>query len=120
MSNIFSGKKAAADKVEDDYIPGGGALDSDIYKATIKVAYIGKAQNSDARNVTLLLDVNGREVRNQIWVSNRQGDVIYKDKKTGEDKNLPGFNQMNSLCMLLCSKEMGDMEVEELTVKLYD
>lgn len=120
MSNIFAGKKAAAEKVEDDFLGGGGALESDIYTATIKTAYIGKAQSSDARNVTLLLDVNGREVRQQIWVSNRNGDVTYKDKKTGDPKNLPGFNQVNSLCMLVCSKEMGEMAVEELTVKLYD
>lgn len=121
MSNIFAGKKsAAADKVEEDFMGGGGALDTDIYTATIKTAYIGKASASEARNVTLLLDVNGREVRQQIWVSNRNGDVTYKDRKTGEDKNLPGFNQINSLCMLVCSKEMGDMDVEELTVKLYD
>jgi hypothetical protein len=120
MSNIFAGKKAAPEKVEDDYLGGGGALDTDIYSATIKVAYIGKASASEARNVTLLLDINGREVRQQIWVSNRNGDVTYKDKKSGEDKNLPGFNQINSLCMLVCSKEMGKMDVEELTVKLYD
>lgn len=120
MSNVFTGKKVAPEKVEDDYMPGGGALDTDIYPATIKVAYIGKAQTSEARNITLLLDVNGREVRQQVWVSNRTGDVTYKDKRTGEDKNLPGFNQINSLCMLVCSKEMGDMNVEELTVKLYD
>jgi hypothetical protein len=120
MSNIFAGKKAAPDKVEDDYLGGGGALDTDIYPATIKTAYIGKAASSDARNVTLLLDINGREVRSQIWVSNRSGDVTYKDKKTGEMRNLPGFNQINSLCMLVCSKEMGAMDVEELTVKIYD
>jgi hypothetical protein len=120
MSNIFAGKKAAAEKVEEDFMGGGGALDTDIYLATIKTAYIGKAAASDARNVTLLLDINGREVRQQIWVSNRAGEVTYKDKKTGDDKNLPGFNQINSLCMLLCSKEMGGMDVEELTVKLYD
>lgn len=120
MSNIFAGKKAAAEKVEEDFLGGGGALDTDIYTATIKTAYIGKASASEARSVNLLLDINGREVRQQIWVSNRNGDVTYKDKKTGQDKNLPGFNQINSLCMLVCSKEMGAMDVEELTVKLYD
>lgn len=120
MSNIFAGKKSAEDKVEDDFIGGGGALDTDIYKAKIKTVYIAKAQSSDAQSVNLLLDVNGKEVRQQIWVSNRNGDVTYKDKKTGDMKNLPGFNQVNSLCMLVCSKEMGEMRMEELTVKLYD
>ena len=121
MSNIFAGKKSVStDKVEDDFMGGGGALDTDVYTAKIKTAYIGKASASEARNVTLLMDVNGREVRQQIWVSNRSGEVTYKDKKTKEDRNLPGFSQINSLCMLVCSKEMGDMDVEELTVNIYD
>jgi len=120
MSNIFSGKTTAEDTVEEDFIGGGGVLDTDIYEAKIKTAYIGKAASSKARNVTLLLDVNGREVRSQIWVSNRNGDVTYKDKKTKEAKNLPGFNQVNSLCLLVAGKELGTMDVEELTVKLYD
>lgn len=121
MSNIFANKKPAAKaEVEDDYIGGGGVLDTDIYPAEIKYAFIGKAANSDARNMTLCLKVNGLEITRQIWMTNRNGDVTYKDKKTGEDKNLPGFNQVNSLCMLLCSKEVGDMDVEEKTLSLYD
>src|SRR6056297_1810253 len=112
MSNIFAKKKPAASaEVEDDFIGGGGVLDTDIYPAEIKYAYIGKAANSDARNLTLCLKVNGKtEVTRQIWMTNRNGDVTYKDKKSGDPKNLPGFNQVNSLCMLICSKEVGDMD----------
>lgn len=120
MTNIFSGKTTAADKVEEDFLAGSGILDTDMYLATIKTAFIGKAANSDARNVTLLLDIDGKEYRSQIWVSNKEGEVTYKDKKTKESKNLPGFNQLNSLCLLIAGMEMGDMVVEELTVKLYD
>jgi len=120
MSNIFAGKKQATDKVEDDFLGGGGVMETDLYVAIIKTAFIGKAASSEARNVTLLLDIGGKETRSQIWVSNRAGDVTYKDKKSGIEKNLPGFNQMNSLCMLVTGQEMGDMDVEELTVKLYD
>jgi hypothetical protein len=121
MSNIFSGKKSVKnEKVEDDYLGGGGVLPTDIYQGKIKVAYMQKAANSNAMSIVLLVDVNGKELRSQTWVSNRNGDVTYKDKKTGEEKNLPGFNQMNSLFMLILGKELGDADVEELTVKLYD
>lgn len=121
MSNIFANKKPAAKaEVEDDFLGGGGVLDTDIYPAEIKYAYIGKAQNSDARNLTLCLKVNGLEITRSIWMTNRNGDVTYKDKKTGEEKNLPGFNQVNGLCMLIASKEVGDMDVEEKTLSLYD
>lgn len=120
MTNIFAGKKAASEKVEDDYVGGGGVLDTDIYQAEIKYAFIGKAANSDARNLTIGLKIGSKDLQRQIWMTNKNGDVTYKDKKTGEEKNLPGFNQVNSLCMLVCSKEVGNMDVEEKTLKLYD
>jgi hypothetical protein len=120
MANIFSGKKATSEKVEDDFLGGGGVFDTDIYTAKIKTVYIGKAQNSNAQSINLILDIGGKELRNTIWVTNKQGEVTYKDKKTGEPKNLPGFNQVNSLAMLVAGKEMGDLDVEELKVKIYD
>ena len=121
MGNIFANKKPAAKReVEEDYVGGGGVLDTDLYSATIKYAYIGKAANSDARAMNLCLVVNKQEVTRQIWMTNRNGDVTYKDKKSGEAKNLPGYNQVNALCMLLASKEVGDMEVEDKVLKLYD
>lgn len=119
--NIFKNTKPAVKaEVEDDYIGGGGVLDTDIYSGKIKYAYIGKAQNSDARNVTICVEVNGVSVTEQIWMTNREGDVTYTDRKTQEKKNLPGFNKINSLCMLIAGKEVGDMDVEDKVLQLYD
>ena len=122
MGNIFANKKpATTTEVEDDYIGGGGGvLPSDIYSGKIKYAYIGKAQNSDARSFNICVNMNGLDKTNQIWMTNKKGDVTYEDKKTKELKNLPGFNQVNGLCMLLASKEVGQMDVEEKTLMLYD
>ena len=120
MSNIFAKAKPAAEKVEDDYVGGGGALVTDIYPATIKYAYIGKAAHSDARSLVLSLKIGNSEVQRTIWMTDKHGNVTYDDKKTKEKKNLPGFNQVNSLCMLIASKEVGNMDVEEKTLNLYD
>ncbi|ANJ20795.1 single strand DNA binding protein [Roseobacter phage RD-1410W1-01] len=121
MGNIFANSKPAAKReVEEDYVGGGGLLDTDIYTGTIKYAYIGKAANSGARNLTLAVTIGSTEVTRQIWMTNRDGEVTYKDKKTGDLKNLPGYNQVNALTMLLCSKEVGDMDVEDKTLSLYD
>ena len=122
MSNIFANKKAAKSdsKIEDDYVGGGGVLDTDIYEAVIKYAYIGSSKSSDARSLNLCLKINNMEVTRAIWMTNGKGEITYKDKKTGEEKNLPGYNQVNSLCMLLCSKEVGEMDVEDKTFNLYD
>ena len=120
MSNVFAGKKIAKDTIDEDYVPSGGVFDTDIYQAKIKTAYIGKAQASEARNVTLLLDIGGRELRSQVWVSNKTGDVTYTDKKTKEVKNLPGYNQINALALLVAGKNLGDLTTEDLVVKIYD
>ncbi|WHM52962.1 single-strand DNA binding protein [Sulfitobacter phage vB_SupP_AX] len=121
MGNIFANKKPVkTEKVEDDYIGGGGTLETDIYEAEIKYAYIGKSQRSEARSLNLSLKVGGKEQTHTIWMTNGAGEVTYKDKKSGEEKNLPGYNQVNSLAMLLLSKEVGDLDVEEKTLSLYD
>ena len=121
--NIFAGKKAVKDdKVEEDYVGGGSyTVDSDIYPAEVKYAYIGKAANSGAQNLTLCLKVNGKtEITRQIWMTNKNGDITYEDKKTKELKNLPGYNQVNALALILTGQEIGDLDVEEKTLNLYD
>ena len=120
-NNAFAGAKTAAEDsgVEDDFLRSGGALDTDIYPATIKACYTQKARNTKAMFVITLLDVGGREVRSQILTNNKSGGITYKDQ-AGKDKNLPGYNQMNTLALLLTGKELGSLDVEEKTLKLYD
>lgn len=120
MANIFASKKPTADKVEEDYIGGGGVFDTDIYEATIKMAYMQKASKSEAMSVILMLTVDGREVRQQIWTTNKSGGVTYKDKNSGEEKNLPGYSQVNALAMVVTGKELGELEVENKIQKIYD
>lgn len=122
MTNIFANKKVAnKTEVEEDRLVGGGVMSTDIYPGTIKYAYLGKAQNSDARSVTIGIKFdNGKELSRTVWLTNRNGNVTYTDKKTKEEHNLPGYNQINGLCMLLLSKELGDLDVEEKTLSLWD
>ena len=117
-NNVFASVKKAKNTVEEDFVGGGGVLETDLYEAKIKTAYLGTSSSSKAQSMNLLLDVNGQEVRETVWMSNRNGGVTYTKDKV--EYNLPGFNQINSLCLLVAGKELGDMEVEELTVKLYD
>ncbi|AGH07395.1 single strand DNA binding protein [Sulfitobacter phage phiCB2047-B] len=53
-------------------------------------------------------------------MTNRDGGVTYTDKQTKEEKNLPGYNQVNSLSLLVLGKDIGDLEVEEKTLNIYD
>lgn len=121
-NNAFAGAKTAVDDsgVEDDYLRSGGVLPTDIYEATIKAAYNQKSANSKAMSIVVILVVGNKEIRSQVWASNKNGGVTYKDDKTGKDKNIPGYNQMNTLALLLTGKALGDLDVEEKTLNIYD
>ena len=98
MGNIFANKKPASKRqVEEDYVGGGGVLDTDIYSGTIKYAYIGKAANSDARNMTLAVTVNGNDITKSIWMTNRDGDVTYYESKKEINQQVQCFEELHGL-----------------------
>lgn len=121
--NIFAGAKTAKDDagIDDDYIRSGGAVETDIYEGTIKAMFNRGSTKSKAMSIIVMLDVAGKEVMSQTWVTNSDGGVTYKDKKDGDKpKNLPGFNQMNTLALLVTGKSLGELAMEERTLKLWD
>jgi dimeric dUTPase (all-alpha-NTP-PPase superfamily) len=121
--NIFAGAKTAKDDagIDDDYIRSGGAVETDIYEGTIKAMFNRGSTKSKAMSIIVMLDVAGKEVMSQTWVTNSDGGVTYKDKKDGDKpKNLPGFNQMNTLALLVTGKSLGELSMEERTLKLWD
>lgn len=120
MSNIFKNKETAkGDNIDEDFIGGGGILDTDLYTAIIKTAYLSKSKKG-ATAMNLIMNIGKQEVKQTVYMTNRNGDVTYTDKKTGETKNLPGFSQITALCLLVIGKEVGDMDQEEMVVKIYD
>lgn len=100
----------------------GGAFDpvpTDIYDASVKLAYAGESTNG-AKNVTLVLDVNGREVKETIYVTNRKGEPFYVDKTTKKNMPLPGFSLIDDLCLFTTEAPLSATNMEEKTVKVYD
>lgn len=103
---------------------GGGfePLASGAYLATIKLAYAGKAASSNAQNITLHYEVDGKEHRETIYITNRQGENFYVDKQDPKKKHpLPGFTTINDICLLVTGGTgLIDMETEEKIVKIYN
>jgi len=118
MSGFKKLAKNAVQEVESDF--SGGLLETGVYTGTVTLAYVGQASQSKAQSLNLVIDVDGREVRDTLWVSNREGEPTYKDKRSGENRNLPGYNLANSLAQLVVSENLGDLDTDEKTVKLYD
>lgn len=104
---------------------GGGKLPTDIYKLTIKAAYMVESKNG-ALGVSLRLQtdngqfVNFEGAMGSIYVTNRNQEPFYLDRKTKEKKFLPGFIMMDSLALMTTGQELGDLEPEEKVIGVYD
>lgn len=119
--NMFG--KLTTDGLEEtgDRLGGGGVLDSGVYEGTIKAAYAGKSQSSDAQSITVMIDINGREFRETYWVTNKNGENFYLDKNDKKKKvPLPGFTAADDLCLLATGHPLAEQEVEEKVLNLYD
>lgn len=119
--NMFS-NLAEAKMEETTDVVGGSKFDpvpSGIYDATVKLMYAGEAQ-SGAKNVTVVLDVDGSEVSETIYVTNKAGDPFYVDKESGKNMPLPGYQTINELCLLTTEQELSEVDMENKTVKIYN
>lgn len=109
--------------VQKDVLGGGfSPLSSNIYDLTIKLAFLTKSQKGAwALNIHAETD-SGRKYRETIYYTNKEGSNQYSDKKTGQMEYLPGFLQLDGLCLLTVGKPFKslDSEIEVKTIKLYN
>jgi hypothetical protein len=120
MSKLFSHLSADGHEPTVDRLGGSEALPSGVYEALIKLAYAGQSA-SGAHNVTLVLDVDGRELRETIYFTSRTGDTFFLNKRDPSKKeSLPGFVTLNDICLCLTEKGLLEQDSEEKTVKVYN
>lgn len=104
-----------------DRLGGGGVQESGAYDAKIKAAYVGKAQNSNAQSITVMLDAGGREIRQTIWITTKDGNNFYPDKQDPTKRHiLPGFATIDELCLLTTGQPLSEQSVEDKVLSLYD
>lgn len=95
-----------------------GLLDSDVYLATVTLAYLDKSEGGAHSLVVRLKTDSGKEIRQTFWMTNKTGQPFYE--KDGEKTFLPGYIMANHLCMLTVEKEISDMDTEDKTIPLYN
>jgi hypothetical protein len=117
--SFFAVETANDIQEEKDVLGGAGPLESGVYDATIILAYAGESSGG-SKSLTIHADVGGRELRHTFYVTNKQGQNFYVNKKTQAKEFLPGWNAANAICLLTCNKELPAMQAEEKTVKLYN
>lgn len=115
-------KKLTNDGLEQqqDVVAGGSKfapLDSDVYEAKVKLAYVGKSVGG-AMNITFLFEVGDREYRETIYITNKKGENFFTNKD-GKKIPLPGFTTVNDICLLTSGNPLSDQDTEEKVVKIW-
>jgi hypothetical protein len=119
MANLFSNatSELAGSEKEKDVLGGRSLLPTGVYEGTLDVVYITKSPGG-ATAFNLVVDIGGKKVRDQIYVTNRAGGVTYT--KDGKKFPLPGYSLMNALAKLTAGKEIPQLEFEKKLVKIYN
>ena len=110
-------------EVEKDTLGGGGVRESGVYDFIIKQAYLTES-TGEAIAVNLSMeDVDGGKFKQQIYISSGKAKgkkFTYTDKRTGDERPLPGYSQVNSICSLATDLDFGSIDPEDKVVMVYD
>jgi hypothetical protein len=118
--SLFGNLKNEGLEETTDRIGGYQPFETDVYTGPIKMIYAG-ASAGGAQNVTVILDLGGREYRETIYVTNKKGENWFPNKDDPKKKvPLPGFTTVNDICLAAGGKELADLEWEDKVVKIYD
>lgn len=103
-----------------DRLGGYQPLDTDIYTGPIKAAYAGQSDGG-ARNVSVIVELGGREYRETLWITNKKGENFFLNKNDKTKKvPLPGFTVVDDLCLVTSGKPLAEQTTEEKVVMVYD
>lgn len=118
--SVFGNLTSEGLEESQDRLGGFAVRDTNVYPATIKVAYAGASQGG-AKNVTLVLSLADGEYNETIYVTNKAGEnwFLNKDDKT-KKVPLPGFTTIDDICLVTTGKGLAEQDTEEKVVKVYD
>lgn len=101
-----------------DRLGGFSPLDTDIYTGTIKALYAGRSSGG-AMSLTLLADINGKEYRETLWVTNKKGENFFTNQQN-KKVPLPGFTVADDICLIATGEPLSAQEPEDKVIKVYD
>lgn len=122
FKNLAEDSTIAADK---DTVGGGSkfaAWDSAAYPTVIELAYVDESKGG-AMSVNFVFKTSdGKELRQNIYVTSgkEKGQLNYYLDKEGNKKYLPGFTQVNDICLLANGQALSDIETETKVLSLYN
>lgn len=104
-----------------DRLGGFSLFDTDIYEATIKLAYGGQAESGAAFVAYVFELPGGKEYKETVYVTNKKGENFFMNPQDKTKKvPLPGFTIADDLALLASDKPLAEMETQEKVINLYD
>lgn len=101
----------------EDFVGGSRSLESDVYDATIKAAYITVSSTGSVA-LNFHADVGGTEFKEVLYIIGRSGNNYYE--KGGKKIPLPGFKVANDICLATIGKDIKDVPQESKIFNVYD
>lgn len=116
--NIFKNLSSEGLEEVEDRLGGYQPLESGIYKGTVKALY-GVEAASGAVGMDLIVDINGQEYRERLWVTNRNKQN-YWVTPNGKKSPLPGYSIVEDILMVTTETPLNQQNIEEKVVKVWD
>ena len=117
--SLFGNVDTQGMQEQEDRLGGGfSTYETDVYPATIKMAYVS-ASSRGAQFVSFEFDLGeGRTYKEDIYVTNAKGQAYFT--KDGKNIPLPGFNHVNNICIMATEKDMVEQAHELKMVQIWD
>lgn len=126
LSSVFA--KSPDTVTPAEYVPSSGnsVLETGLYKAVVKYAYLTESKNG-AVGVVVSLDVEESPNRvltksETFWITNRNKENYYVDKKTGQHITMPSYQILEELYGTVTGNPLSEVadDIELKTVSIYD
>ena len=103
---------------QQDRLGGSYTLESGVYDATVKLAYIVGSQSSKSKCMVCVFDIDGFELTTREWFLTGAGAPTYE--KNNKKFMLPAYEKMNDLHLVTTGYDLTGSTVEDKTIKVWD
>lgn len=111
---------ASVDTSDKDVLGGRTLLTTNLYEGKIEAAWLSAAA-SGAIAFNYIAKIGATSLRQTVYITNKAKQDFYLDKKTNENKIMPGAAQINALVKLLTGKNsVKELTTESRVLSLYD
>ena len=101
-----------------DRLGGFNLLESGGYDGVIKLVYVTNSSKSQSKCVVTEVDYGGHVMTERTWVTSGKGDPYYE--RDGKKIPLPGYDLINSMCLVATGLGLADQDFEDKTIKVWD